>query len=70
MKSHPGEYLLQSTVEEYKADGVVIIDTVEICLLEVLGKYGLSDTSRFGYDHVKGAFGALSFLRKIFSKKL
>ncbi|KAI8094180.1 hypothetical protein BDF21DRAFT_408157 [Thamnidium elegans] len=38
---------------------------MEICLLETSGHYDLTDLPRFGYDHIKGSFGALTFLRKI-----
>lgn len=32
-KFHPGEYLLESTVEEYKADGVISFNGIEFGLL-------------------------------------
>ncbi|KAG1050632.1 hypothetical protein G6F43_007109 [Rhizopus delemar] len=61
-----GEHVLVSSSEEYKADGVIILDeTIEICLLEVSGKYESNDIPRFSYDHVKGCFGVLSMLNNI-----
>lgn len=65
-----GEYILSSSEEEFKADAI-IIDTTnedEIMLLETSGKAFLVDNSRFGYDHIKGAFGALSILNSIMKK--
>lgn len=65
IKFYPGELLLDSSDEDYKADGLIKLDGMEICLLETSGHYGLTELPRFGYDHIKGSFGALTFLRKI-----
>lgn len=64
-----GEYILLSCNEEYKADGAILLeDSIEICLLEVSGKYKLNDIPRFSYDHVKGCFGVLTMLNTIIKK--
>lgn len=63
-----GEVFLNSSDEMFKADGVVKTNNIEICLLETSGPYGIQDRSRFGKDHVKGSFGALTFLRNILKK--
>ncbi|KAI8367008.1 hypothetical protein EDC96DRAFT_544047 [Choanephora cucurbitarum] len=60
-----GELLLDSSDEQFKADGLIEMDGIELCLLETSGTCGLSDNCRFGKDHVKGSFGTLIFLRKI-----
>ncbi|KAI9336595.1 hypothetical protein BD770DRAFT_332082 [Pilaira anomala] len=62
---YPGEMSLDSFDEEYKADGLIKLDSMEVCLLETSGHYGLKDLPRFGYDHIKGSFGALTFIRKL-----
>lgn len=54
-----GEYVLHSSKEEYKADACILDSSKnEICLLETSGCYLLGDLPKYGYDHVKGAFGA------------
>ncbi|PHZ13654.1 uncharacterized protein RHIMIDRAFT_305694 [Rhizopus microsporus ATCC 52813] len=68
LKFIPGEVLLSSTDEPYNADAVVKFENIEICLLETSGHYGLNDKGRFGYDHVKGAFGAISMIRHAYKK--
>ncbi|CAO3694236.1 unnamed protein product [Rhizopus stolonifer] len=65
LKFYPGELLLDSLDEDYKADSLIKLDGMGICLLETSGHYGLTDLPRFGYDHIKGSFGALTFLRRI-----
>ncbi|CEI86454.1 hypothetical protein RMCBS344292_00894 [Rhizopus microsporus] len=68
LKFVPGEVLLSSTEEPYNADAVVKFEDIEICLLETSGYYGLNDKGRFGYDHLKGAFGAISMIRHAYKK--
>lgn len=60
-----GEILLDASDKDFKADGIVKLGDMEVLLLETSGPYGIKDDNRFGKDHVKGAFGALAFLRKI-----
>lgn len=48
-----------------KADGIVKYDDIEFCLLDTSGPFGISDNGSFVSDHVKGLFGALTFLRNI-----
>ncbi|KAI8376792.1 hypothetical protein BD560DRAFT_391506 [Blakeslea trispora] len=64
----PGELLLDSSDENYKADSVIKFSDSEILLLETSGSYGLNEKPRFGFDHIKGSFGALTFLRNILRK--
>ncbi|KAI8070641.1 uncharacterized protein B0P05DRAFT_513835 [Gilbertella persicaria] len=64
-----GEHILVSSKEEYKADGVVVLqDNIEICLLEISGKYKLNDIPHTIYDHVKGCFGVLCMLNNLIKK--
>lgn len=50
----------------YKAYGVVALkDDLELLLLETSGSYGNDNKPRYGFDHVKGAFGARTMLRSI-----
>lgn len=60
-----GEVFLDASDEDFKADGVVKCGDIELLLLETSGHYGVRDDNRFGQDHVKGAFGCLTFLRRI-----
>lgn len=62
---HPGEILLNTSDKDYKTDGLIEMDEIEVCLLETSGHYGLKYLDRFGHDDVKGSFGALTFMRKI-----
>lgn len=68
MKFVAGEKELSASEELCSADAIIEVDGLEICVLETSGKFQLKDKARFGYDHVKGAFAALSMLRKIFKK--
>lgn len=64
-----GEYILQSSKEEYKADACILDNSNnEICLLETSGCYLLGDLPKYGYDHVKGAFGTLTMFNAAFKK--
>lgn len=55
-------------MEEYKADGAVLVSDIEIGLFETSGKYMLRDNAKYGFDHVKGTFGALTIFNTIFSR--
>lgn len=69
VKFVPGEVNLEASEEEYNADGIVTIaNGIEICLLETSGPFKLIDRPRFGYDHVKGAFGVLSMMNAVVKK--
>lgn len=68
MKFIAGEKELSASEELCSDDAIIEVDSLEICVLETSGKFQLKDKARFGYDHVKGAFVALSMLRKIFKK--
>ncbi|KAG1448005.1 hypothetical protein G6F46_011182 [Rhizopus delemar] len=64
-----GEYVLHSSKEEYKADACILDSSKnEICLLETSGCYLLGGLPKYGYDHVKGAFGALTMFNAAFKK--
>lgn len=65
VRFHPGEMLLNTLDKDYKTDGLIEMDWVEVYLLETSDHYGLKDLDRFGHDNVKGSFGALTFMRKI-----
>ncbi|KAG2204544.1 hypothetical protein INT47_012603 [Mucor saturninus] len=64
-----GEYALKSTNEKYYADGCVIDENDnEILLLETSGELKLNEKWKYGYDHVKCTFGALSTYNAAFKK--
>jgi hypothetical protein len=65
VRFHPVEIFLNTSDKDYKTDSQVEIEAIEVCLLETSGHYGLKDLCRFEYDHLKGSFGALTFMRKI-----
>lgn len=62
MKFVPGKKKLSASEEFCSADAIIEVDGLEIYALETSGKFQLKDKVRFGYDHVKGAFVALSML--------
>lgn len=66
----PGEYVLNASKGEYKVDAVIFdgYHGLELCLEETSGLYKLQDVPRFGYDHIKGCFGALTLLNAIIKK--
>ncbi|KAG1318805.1 hypothetical protein G6F62_012162 [Rhizopus arrhizus] len=65
----PGEYLLKSSEEKYNADGCIVDEeNNEMFLLEVSGKLLLNEKWKYGYDHVKCTFGALSIFNAAFKK--
>ncbi|CEI90140.1 hypothetical protein RMCBS344292_04470 [Rhizopus microsporus] len=61
----PEEYVSQSSTEEYKADAIVLHDGLEIALLEPSGELLLNDGPRFGYGHIKEAFGCFTIYNEI-----
>lgn len=69
LKFCAGEYVLLSSKEEYKADACIVDKHKnEICLLETSNGFLCGDMPKYGYDHVKGAFGALSMFNAAFKK--
>ncbi|CAO3695165.1 unnamed protein product [Rhizopus microsporus] len=65
----PGEYLLKSSQEKYSADGCIVDEEDnEMFLLETSGKLMLNEKWKYGYDHVKCTFGALSIFNAAFKK--
>lgn len=65
----PGEYLLKSSQEKYNADGCIVDEEDnEMFLLETSGKLMLNEKWKYGYDHVKCTFGALSIFNAAFKK--
>ncbi|KAI8077271.1 uncharacterized protein B0P05DRAFT_471261, partial [Gilbertella persicaria] len=64
-----GEYTLKASKEEYRADACILDENDnEICLLESSGCYLFGDKCKYGYDHVKGAFGVLTMFNAAFKK--
>ncbi|KAI8077303.1 uncharacterized protein B0P05DRAFT_638008 [Gilbertella persicaria] len=64
-----GEYILKASKEEYRADACILDENDnEICLLESSGCYLFGDKCKYGYDHVKGAFGVLTMFNAAFKK--
>ncbi|KAI8375757.1 hypothetical protein EDC96DRAFT_306210 [Choanephora cucurbitarum] len=64
-----GEYVLRSSKEEYKADACILDDQKnEVCLLETSNGFLCGDKSKYGFDHVKGTFGALAMFGAAFKK--
>ncbi|CEG71444.1 hypothetical protein RMATCC62417_07176 [Rhizopus microsporus] len=61
----PEEYVSQSSSEEYKAGAIVLHDGLEIALLEPSGELLLNDGPRFGYGHIKEAFGCFTIYNEI-----
>ncbi|KAI8378289.1 hypothetical protein EDC96DRAFT_540623 [Choanephora cucurbitarum] len=69
LKFCAGEYVLLSSKEEYKADACIVDNYKnEICLLETSNGLLCGDMPKYGYDHVKGAFGALTMFNAAFKK--
>lgn len=69
MEFLPGEYILKSSQENYKADGCIIDDkNNELFVLETSGKLMLDEKWKYGYDHVKCMFGALTIFNAAFKK--
>ncbi|KAG0181175.1 hypothetical protein DFQ29_009135 [Apophysomyces sp. BC1021] len=65
-----GEVALQSMSSRdeftrYIADGIVLINDFEIVVLETSGAYGNDKRSRHGFDHIKGAFGAMAMFHAV-----
>ncbi|KAI8973813.1 hypothetical protein BDF20DRAFT_805005, partial [Mycotypha africana] len=65
----PGEYMLKSFQEKYKADGCIIDnEDNEVFILEISGKLMLNEKWKYGYDHVKCTFGALTIFNSAYKK--
>lgn len=65
----PGGYLLKSSQEKYNADGCIVNEeNNEMFLLETSGKLMLKERWKYGYDHVKCTFGALTIFNADFKK--
>lgn len=65
-KFHHAEYILKAADEENKVDACVIFENVELCILETSGKLYLNDNTKYGRDHIKAHYGALSMVNKIY----
>ncbi|RCH81236.1 hypothetical protein CU098_004429 [Rhizopus stolonifer] len=68
LKFAPAEHFLDCSKEEYKADACIIADEDEISILETSGKILLNDNSKYGSDHIKVHFGALTMFNAIYKK--
>lgn len=65
----PGEYSLKASKQDYKADACIIdAEQNELCILETSGPLKLGDKCKYGYDHIKGAFGSLTLFNDLFKK--
>lgn len=61
-------YLLLMSIE-YKSDTCILDDENNaISVLETSGKFMLDNNSKYGYNHAKCTFGALSILNATFKK--
>jgi hypothetical protein len=65
MRFLTGEVELKACKERYNADAITTAFDHEISILETSGHYQLNNEPSFGYDHIKGAFAALSMLQKV-----
>ena len=59
---------LECSKEEYKADACISVDENELSILETSGKILLNDNSKYGSDHIKVHYGALSIFNAIYKK--
>ncbi|CEI89494.1 hypothetical protein RMCBS344292_03849 [Rhizopus microsporus] len=66
LKFSPGECFLKCTNEEYKADACISADENELSILETSGKILLDDNSKYGSDHIKIHYGALSIFNAVY----
>lgn len=66
LKFSPGECFLKCTNEEYKADACISADENELSILEASGKILLDDNSKYGSDHIKIHYGALSIFNAVY----
>lgn len=66
----PGERLLKSCEDKYNCDGLVVEmkNGNELFLLETSGRLDLEQKWKYGYDHIKCTFGALSLFNSAFKK--
>lgn len=68
LKFSSAEYILKCSKEEYKADACILVDENELSILETSGKILLNDNSKYGSDHIKVHYGALSIFNAIYKK--
>ncbi|KAG1457852.1 hypothetical protein G6F46_006691 [Rhizopus delemar] len=68
LKFVPGEYILRFSKEENKVDGCVLFGDVEVFLLETSGKLFHNESGKYGLDHIKSNFGALTMFNDIYKK--
>ncbi|ORE19181.1 hypothetical protein BCV71DRAFT_283957 [Rhizopus microsporus] len=61
LKFSPAEYILS-------ADACISVDENELSILETSGKILLNDNSKYGSDHIKVHYGALSIFNAIYKK--
>lgn len=59
---------MKCTDEEYKADACISADGNERSLLETSGKILLDDNSKYGNNHIKIHYGALSIFNALYKK--
>ncbi|KAG0973467.1 hypothetical protein G6F29_012823 [Rhizopus arrhizus] len=65
---YPAEYVLKAAQEETKVDACILDGDNELAVLETSGKILLNDNAKYGLDHIKVHYGALSIFNAIFKK--
>ncbi|KAG0734405.1 hypothetical protein G6F22_017020 [Rhizopus arrhizus] len=65
---YPAEYMLKAAQEETKVDACILDGDNELAVLETSGKRLLNDNAKYGLDHIKVHYGALSIFNTIFKK--
>ncbi|OBZ85223.1 hypothetical protein A0J61_06719 [Choanephora cucurbitarum] len=68
LKLYPAEYILKCSKEEYKTDACILLEEDELSILETSGKILLDDNSKYGSDHIKVHYGALSIFNSLYKK--
>lgn len=68
LKFVPGEYILRSSKKEHKVDACVLDGDLEVCLLENSRKLLHNESGKYGLDHIKAEFGALSIFNATYKR--
>ncbi|KAI9470971.1 MAG: hypothetical protein EXX96DRAFT_623149 [Benjaminiella poitrasii] len=64
----PREYIFMVSEETNKVDVCIIHYAIKLCLLETSRQLFLRDNTRYGFNHIKGNFGALIIFNHIYKK--
>ncbi|EIE76669.1 hypothetical protein RO3G_01373 [Rhizopus delemar RA 99-880] len=65
---YPAEYMLRAAQEETKVDACVLDRDNELAVLGTFGKILLNDKTKYGLDHIKVHYGALSIFNATYKK--